>query len=716
MRDRGTHAVALPMPPYVETIPGALTFLMGEFKKFMVERITLEAQAVLAQERLDLLADQNAELLRRDGERTRDLEMLEYALGLERQRPADRGTSGTPAAMCDAAVQVNIPHLVGPTPTPPNTGPGRRKDLSLNPLQRTGASPASSPQRDPMTSMAVSRPSPSSASAKRRRPPLLSEEPLPADPPEPQSQPPAPVPLSTSRPVAHGKARVKAASRPAPVRHPSPPSEHPSAKAPVRHPVEQAAGDESRWSGNGGSTSSPPLSVRRDPRFLSPLSPDPEWDLLGTSPNAPSSSPLYTDPADGDPVPTIAAAPSNPPAVVEGDPTDSLDPIDEDPGPIRLDYGDEPKLRSVGSVVHLSQRGRSPGLEFASSEPPPPPFLQEGGAVSTTSGDPPQPAFIGLHSHFDAVRCLAWHPTNAYLVTGSDDHTLKLWNVSSWLRGSPLTPRGDLTPIVIYRGHTGVVTSCCVVNDTVVSGSCDGTVRVWSTSMREPSRQLAELRGHNDAVWSVASHPSRPLLASVGADGRVCVWDWAAQISLKASLFLPENDTPTCVRWDRTANTLVVGAVSGALVAMDAETGQAVLRLDGRRLPEGFDPPVFPVSPRVNSLALSPTAPWCLTAQDDGVGRLWDLTSGRLVGGLEAYDGALTDVTVDPSGARAATAGNGEESTTIWDVGKRSAIEGFSMHHGKRDETGLCVAWHPSRNLLASGGADSTAYVLSPPA
>ena len=34
-----------------------------------------------------------------------------------------------------------------------------------------------------------------------------------------------------------------------------------------------------------------------------------------------------------------------------------------------------------------------------------------------------------LRSHFDGVRALAFHPVEPVLVTVSEDHTLKLWNL-----------------------------------------------------------------------------------------------------------------------------------------------------------------------------------------------------------------------------------------------------------------------------------------------
>jgi len=36
---------------------------------------------------------------------------------------------------------------------------------------------------------------------------------------------------------------------------------------------------------------------------------------------------------------------------------------------------------------------------------------------------------FGFLSHLDGVRCVAFHPVESVVVTGSEDRTLKLWNL-----------------------------------------------------------------------------------------------------------------------------------------------------------------------------------------------------------------------------------------------------------------------------------------------
>lgn len=34
-----------------------------------------------------------------------------------------------------------------------------------------------------------------------------------------------------------------------------------------------------------------------------------------------------------------------------------------------------------------------------------------------------------LFSHLDGVRCVTFHPAESVVITGSEDRTLKLWNL-----------------------------------------------------------------------------------------------------------------------------------------------------------------------------------------------------------------------------------------------------------------------------------------------
>jgi len=43
-----------------------------------------------------------------------------------------------------------------------------------------------------------------------------------------------------------------------------------------------------------------------------------------------------------------------------------------------------------------------------------------------------------LRSHFDSVRALAFHPVEPVLITASEDHTLKMWNLQKTVSAKKL--------------------------------------------------------------------------------------------------------------------------------------------------------------------------------------------------------------------------------------------------------------------------------------
>lgn len=116
-----------------------------------------------------------------------------------------------------------------------------------------------------------------------------------------------------------------------------------------------------------------------------------------------------------------------------------------------------------------------------------------------------------LRSHFDSVRALAFHPVEPVLITASEDHTLKMWNLQKtvsakklvklqclfacWLTRTSIcslyfnwinfcsnrNASLDVEPLYTFRQHTGPV--MCLLMSTsgehVYSSSLDGTINVW---------------------------------------------------------------------------------------------------------------------------------------------------------------------------------------------------------------------------------------------
>jgi WD40 repeat protein len=88
---------------------------------------------------------------------------------------------------------------------------------------------------------------------------------------------------------------------------------------------------------------------------------------------------------------------------------------------------------------------------------------------------------LTLPAHRDQVRGLASSWDGAWVLSGSDDWTARLWR---------LQPGGGLECEWVIEGHAGKVTSALIAPriDLLITGGWDGTVRFWS---RERKCQLA---------------------------------------------------------------------------------------------------------------------------------------------------------------------------------------------------------------------------------
>ncbi|MBM3728907.1 MAG: hypothetical protein FJW40_26210, partial [Acidobacteria bacterium] len=110
------------------------------------------------------------------------------------------------------------------------------------------------------------------------------------------------------------------------------------------------------------------------------------------------------------------------------------------------------------------------------------------------------------------VTSVAWSPDGQRALSGSDDKTVRLWEVE--------TGRCER----VLEGHTAIVGSVAWSPDgqRALSGSADSTVRLWEV---ETGRCERVLEGHSGSVGSVAWSPGGQRALSGSDDKTVRLWE-----------------------------------------------------------------------------------------------------------------------------------------------------------------------------------------------
>ena len=292
--------------------------------------------------------------------------------------------------------------------------------------------------------------------------------------------------------------------------------------------------------------------------------------------------------------------------------------------------------------------------------------------------DGPGLSIVPQLGHPGQVTDIAFSPDGRFLATASNDRTARLWDV------------GTGVELKVLRGHWSTVSSIAFSPDGsfVATASHDGTTRIWDPVSGRQRMILVEEWAPNTAVLAVFFSPDgRSIVTSTGLTATL--WDVeTGRVLRKLDVIGEYGVTSFAISPD--GRMIATGSDhKGTVRIWDTATERELKVLEG------------PGS-RVFRTAFSPDARFLATASADGIARLWDVETGRLLKKLEVardHPDEVTDIAFSPDGRFLATTSL-EGTSRIWDVETGWHLK---VMKGRDLFDTTSVAFSPDGRMIATG-------------
>jgi len=227
-----------------------------------------------------------------------------------------------------------------------------------------------------------------------------------------------------------------------------------------------------------------------------------------------------------------------------------------------------------------------------------------------------------------AARTDPLHHPPAFLITGSQDQTIKKWEIPRQRqeKGQKTAVRSAFT----RKAHDKDINAIAVQSSGVLfaSASQDKTVKIWSTAEGEVQ---GILRGHKRGVWSVQFSPSNmPVIQ--GDDGPVT----------SKGLILTGSGDKTVKLWSLSDFT--------CLRTFEGHSN-SVLKVAWLKMPVNNEKSKRPVQ--------------FVSAGGDGLVKVWDANSGETECTLDNHEDRVWAIAVQPD-TNAIVSGSGDSTVTFW--------------------------------------------------
>ena len=292
-----------------------------------------------------------------------------------------------------------------------------------------------------------------------------------------------------------------------------------------------------------------------------------------------------------------------------------------------------------------------------------------------------------LPGHLWAVKAVDISPDAQFLVSGSVDKTVKIWELA----------KGTL--LYNLQAHSQEVWSVATSPDgnILASGGGDGKITLWEIGT---GSWLRTLEGNSGWVMSVAFSPDGRTLASGSQKGTISLWDVQNDATglpkgLRLRQFYGHTNRVFSLAYAPGQPILVSGSYDDTIKVWEIGTGKLLRTLQN---PRG----------KLRSMAMSPDGSRVASGSDDGTFNIWNLNTGQLILSINAHSDAVRSLAFSPHGKTIVTGGGSLDSRIkLWDADTGELLQILLGH----SDTVHSLKFSPDGKILTSGSEDNTIRV-----
>jgi len=236
--------------------------------------------------------------------------------------------------------------------------------------------------------------------------------------------------------------------------------------------------------------------------------------------------------------------------------------------------------------------------------------------------------FSAMSGHTGAVLDLAWTPDSSTIVSVSTDKFAISWDAEVGAK------------VRRFRGHSKIVNSVCTARTSdplFVTGSDDGTIKLWDARKRSPAQTLQ----NEFAVTAVSFNGDASQIISGGIDNLIKVWE--VRKSCIAYNMAGHTDSITALRLSPDGNNILSNAMDSTVRSWNVRPFAA-----GDRLERVFVGAQHNFEKNLLKVAWTPDARHIGAGSSDRNVYVWNYTTGQLVYRLPGHKGSVNEVDFHP--------------------------------------------------------------------